>query len=148
MLLFSGATAYPHSAVQSGYLNLDSVFSKKSPNYDVSSVLSSKAWMKIESVTRNQLPTSEIITLRRQATMSCEKQSNSTLNCDDSPCIFNLAEDACEQNNIAPYYPLLRLFMEVVLSYYKAGAYPEDIPILDIAGDPDRFNGTWDIWVT
>ncbi|XP_054267267.1 arylsulfatase B-like [Macrosteles quadrilineatus] len=147
-----GATSYlqynDDAADHSSYLNHDSITSRNIPSYDVTQVTTSKTWVQTKKLRKYRLPSSQVIKLRKKATISCERKDTSPLNCDDTPCIFDLAEDACEQENIFWKYPILGVFMGAVLDNYKLDAIPDDMIFFDLDSDPEKFNGTWDNWVT
>lgn len=84
--------------------------------------------------------------LRDAATVRCNYDNKGTpCNSTLSPCIFNITEDPCEQNNLADQKELLSQ-LEKRLSFYKRGyVSPRNVPI-DRRADPANWNNTWVPW--
>lgn len=117
------------------------------PSYNQEKIVSSKAWIAVQDTTSFPNLKNKISMLRQEATVACEG-SFDPLDCDNNACLFDIIHDPCEQINIASKYPLLTAHFETVLNTYKTGLVPDVSLFLDPAADPDRFNGTWNIWIS
>ena len=73
----------------------------------------------------------------------------SSSNCDvkKAPCVFDIATDPCEYNNLAPSRPdLVKQLLEHVKLYNATAVPPRNKP-MDPAGFPVRHGGLWVPWV-
>lgn len=85
--------------------------------------------------------------LRKQATVTCnEKLEGIKCNPLIAPCLFNLIEDPCEQNNLADSQAIK---MEYLISrlnkHIKETVRPMRV-FSDPNCDPKNFNNTWNWW--
>lgn len=89
-------------------------------------------------------------TLQNSVIINCgKKPMNASTNCDPvkSPCLFNIAKDPCEYNNIADLNQGIVIQMLVRMNEYMyTMVQPENKPV-DPAGDPVYHNETWVPWV-
>ena len=76
------------------------------------------------------------------------KPVNASTNCDPrvSPCLFNIATDPCEYNNIAADNKDLVIKMMMRLMKYHQSMVPPINAPFDPAGNPKYHNGVWDPW--
>lgn len=96
---------------------------------------------------KNRLGIDKILELRREATVKCGCQLKKNA-CDltKAPCLFNINEDPCEQNNLANkehsmLNVMLKKFNEAIDS-----AVPSRRRFADPASDPKYFNFNWQWW--
>ncbi|KAL4228922.1 hypothetical protein ACF0H5_011963 [Mactra antiquata] len=77
------------------------------------------------------------------------KPENASTNCDPriSPCLYNIASDPCEYNNIADSNKDIVIEMMVKLMQYGNTAVPPLNKPMDPAGNPKYHNGAWVPWV-
>lgn len=145
--MISGANRRGSSPALNKFLSTDYIFSPRQPRYNVNTVVLSPAWNTVQKYSR---PGAQyrILGIRREATVFCQHDFDKQLNCSDSPCLFNVIDDPCEQYNVASAYPQLVSYIERVrLNEYRVGAVEITLEE-DQASDPERFNGDWSIWVT
>uniref|UniRef100_A0A8D8LMK3 Arylsulfatase B n=1 Tax=Cacopsylla melanoneura TaxID=428564 RepID=A0A8D8LMK3_9HEMI len=89
----------------------------------------------------------KILQIRESATVHCNYDKrgvhcNSTL----SPCLFNITDDPCEQNNLAETQAELLKQLESKVEIYKATVVaPRNLP-MDKRADPARWNNIWVPW--
>lgn len=88
----------------------------------------------------------KVLELREAAMVRCNYDNKGThCNSTLSPCVFNITDDPCEQNNLADQVDLLRQ-LEDKLSFYKTGYVPaRNVPV-DGRADPAKWNNTWVPW--
>lgn len=133
--------------------------------YDISAVLKSETATTLagmltyqqiaaknnENSTKIQLLATEtILRLRRNAEIHCASPGNltETQKCKplESPCVFNLKDDPCEQINLAQAHPdVLNTLQKLVETYRKTAVKPNNIP-RDPKADPAFYNNTWTNW--
>lgn len=78
----------------------------------------------------------------------CDHNFAQVPNCTvDSPCLFNILDDPCEQDNIVNLYPKFVYFIEKLIESYERTGVPDTPLISDPASNPEFFNNTWSIWV-
>lgn len=118
--------------------------------YNITAVLSSPAAQALRAL--GAMPTDDVIAVRRrQATISCENVSGSVdsalgpRQCDlqKAMCLFDVAVDPCELNNLAEVEPEIVARMFARLEEYRKSAVPPANLPLDPRGDPKYWNGTW-----
>ncbi|KAL4235320.1 hypothetical protein ACF0H5_006955 [Mactra antiquata] len=78
-----------------------------------------------------------------------EKPANASTNCDPRifPCLYNIAKDPCEYNNIAADNKDLVIHMMVKVMQYGNTMVPPLYTPFDPAGDPKYHDGAWVPWV-
>lgn len=134
--------------------------------YDISSILKSETAITLAGLltykqiaektsdnnneTANLLETETILRLRRNAALKCTSTGNVTESqkCKplESPCVFNIKEDPCEQINLAQDRPdILNNLQKLVENYRKTAVKPRNIP-RDPDADPALHNNTWTNW--
>lgn len=90
--------------------------------------------------------------LRDSAEVKCPKVNYEELpeskrcNPMESPCLFNIREDPCEQINLASDRPMIVLNMERALTRFKQTALPIINVPRDPNADPAKWNNTWVNW--
>lgn len=93
----------------------------------------------------------EILQLRAAATVTCTVKVDATP-ChpvkSNKPCLFDLAADPCETNNLASAYPEVLQQMLDLVSKYEVTLVPQLNKPPDVEGsDPRKFNNTWSPWI-
>lgn len=113
------------------------------------SVLSSPASRAILSIqTGNRLGIDKILELRKAATVRCTNGVEKTP-CDpyyDGPCLFNIVDDPCEENNLARSRISLLRSMKMRYDALVKQAVPSSRRPADSDADPIFFNGNWEWW--
>jgi arylsulfatase B len=94
-----------------------------------------------------QLDLETVKNLRNEATVKCSESHNFTA-CDPlkAPCLFNIVEDPCEQNNLADLMPGKMNFMLSRLEIHIQETLPSRRIRADPNCDPINFNRTWNWW--
>ncbi|XP_034105174.1 arylsulfatase B [Drosophila albomicans] len=84
------------------------------------------------------------IRLRRAATLTCQNDNRGAV-CNPliSPCLFHLAKDPCEKNNLAKQYPKVLELLLKELQLANATAVPPSNKPDDPRGNPRLWNYTW-----
>lgn len=104
----------------------------------------------LESDTSKHLPglnSALIQSLRLDATLKCTyNQEISKCNPLKAPCLFNLIEDPCEQNNLAESHKAKLDFLQSRLSFHIKNVLPTRRRFKDAKCDPINFNNTWNWW--
>lgn len=119
------------------------------PDSYAKTVLDSLAGSAIKSFRRNnqQLTVSDVTRLRKSATVKCDYTTPRILcNLKDEPCLFDIINDPCEQNNLADVLPLKMLFMKKRLDKWITKIVPTRRKPADPACNPINFNGNWNWW--
>lgn len=63
-------------------------------------------------------------------------------------CLYDIPSDACEENNLAQYFPSVVRRMKRALVDYRAGLVPQLNQQPDIEkDDPKLFDYTWNPWL-
>jgi arylsulfatase B len=110
-------------------------------------VLNSTVSRAIYSVQKKNLCVDKILELRKVATISC---SNSVTKnpCDlkKGPCLFDIFEDPCEENNLASTRPVIKNLLEKRYNEKKRLIVPTRRRPADPACDPKNFNFNWNWW--
>ncbi|CAO1410934.1 unnamed protein product [Diamesa serratosioi] len=92
--------------------------------------------------------TVKIITnLIKSATVTCGNNKNNH-QCDlkNGPCLFNIIEDPCEQNNLAQTNPSQMTIMLNKFSEWTSKVVPSRRKPSEPASNPTNFNGNWNWW--
>lgn len=81
---------------------------------------------------------------RVEATISCSNIEN-IVACNplESPCLFDVINDECEQNNLAEKYPNILKTMMIRLQDYNSSAVPPANKEIEPRGNPKFFDYTW-----
>jgi hypothetical protein len=122
------------------------------PPYNITAVTHSATAEAIISLIPSAIPDEEeMLLLRAESTVTCALQANPTP-CDPvgsaSPCLFDLAVDPCEKNNLASSHPETLQEMLDLVSKYEATLVPQLNKPADVKGsDPRKHNSTWSPWV-
>lgn len=111
-------------------------------------VLTSRAGKSIfTSQTRNHLSVDKILQLRVKAAIECTNNvEKNPCNLKKGPCLFDIYDDPCEENNIASKRPVLLRMMLTRYMTYKNSVVPTRRKAADPACDPINFNQTWQWW--
>jgi hypothetical protein len=122
------------------------------PPYNITAVTHSVTGEAIASLLPSAIPDEEeILLLRADSTVTCAVQADKAP-CDPAatanPCLFDLAVDPCETNNLAYRHPEVLQEMLDLVSKYEATLVPQLNKPVDVKGsDPRKFNNTWSPWV-
>ena len=112
-------------------------------------VLESAASKSIRSIQKeSQYLTVQVIkNLMESATVTCNNNLNNHP-CDlrDGPCLFNIINDPCEQNNLAQTNPSQMTIMLNKFNEWTSKVVPSREKPSDPASNPTNFNGTWNWW--
>lgn len=112
------------------------------------SVINSMASQAIMSVQKkNSLSADKIFKLRREASVRCTNDVTKTP-CDvtKAPCLFDIFDDPCEENNLAQSKPVLFEALKTRYAIIRTNVVPSRRKPSDPACDPSNFNGTWSWW--
>lgn len=94
-----------------------------------------------------ELSIEKIRKLREEATVKCEKKVNPTpCNPLIAPCLFNIIDDPCEQDNLADVNSAQTEFLILRLDQHLKETLPTRRRLTDISCDPVNFNYTWTWW--
>ncbi|GFG35010.1 hypothetical protein Cfor_01113 [Coptotermes formosanus] len=116
--------------------------------YDMYQVMASLAGRAVARVGTPLTPTI-IQTLRNEAEVICDSLSMyahaERLECKPliAPCLFNIRNDPCEQNNLADMYPETLQLLEVSINEINATAVPPSNLAWDPRADPRFWDHTW-----
>ena len=94
--------------------------------------------------------TETLIATRSKSTIECPNPATDAVPCKmpkDSICLFNIVEDPCELNNVAPKNVEKVALLEQLLHIYQASEVPRLNKPADPRGDPKFFNSTWTNWL-
>lgn len=94
-----------------------------------------------------RMPTVDVMhARRREATLKCDCVKRERTECNlmlGRPCLFDVANDPCELDNLADMRPdVVRRLMERLAEYNATALPPANLP-LDERADPKYWNGTW-----
>lgn len=103
-----------------------------------------------DSLSSNSLPelvNEDVKDLRYDATVKCNPRKFA-ISCDptEKPCLFNIIDDPCEQNNLASSHPIKVEFLLSRLTEHLDELVPTMRREIDPSCDPKRFNNTWTWW--
>ncbi|KAJ9574805.1 hypothetical protein L9F63_008030 [Diploptera punctata] len=121
-----------------------------SPVYNVKGIMESDAGRAINPL--RAMPNEKaLLSVRQQVTIKCPPQNNPTP-CDtftnDRPCIFNIAEDPCERNDLSLQRPDILNRMKELLEEYRESLVPDSYPpYIPAQANPRKFNNTWEPWM-
>lgn len=112
---------------------------------DVLNSVASRAIM--SSQKRNLLSVDKILELRKAATVSCSNGVEKNP-CDlkAGPCLFDIYDDPCEENNLAQTRPAILKGMLTRYNNLKRTAVPSRRRPAEKACDPINFNMNWNWW--
>ncbi|XP_060530121.1 arylsulfatase I-like [Cylas formicarius] len=107
--------------------------------YNVSLVVESQVNKALLSIGRGAT-VDQMNILRGQALVKCNKISQAKCDPLKAPCLFNIVDDPCEDNNVADVYEdILRDLQDTLAGYNKTALPPGNLP-LDPRGDPKNWN--------
>jgi arylsulfatase B len=112
------------------------------------SVLASEASKAIStSEGKSRLTCEKILELRQKATVTCSNNvQRNRCNPLVAPCLFDIIEDPCEENNLANERPALLKSMLKRYLAVKNAVVPSRRRPVDPACDPINFNLNWNWW--
>jgi arylsulfatase B len=88
-----------------------------------------------------------ILRMRIESTVKCSENTKA-LKCDPmkAPCLFNIVDDPCEQNNLADSHQGRVEFLRWRIGIHAATIVPSRRRPTDPNCDPANFNYTWSWW--
>ena len=94
-------------------------------------------------------PEQQYTSVRQYPYIHCGSRNTSLPSCtsEDKYCLFDVADDPCEYNNIASLLPELSELLYERLMRYAAAAQPPRNKPADPKSDPKRHNGHWTDWM-
>jgi arylsulfatase B len=89
-----------------------------------------------------------IMKMKSQSITKCKNPQSAT-KCDPlvKPCLFNVYDDPCEQDNLAEKYPEKVEYLQSRLKYHELHMVPTRRKPVDGNCDPKNFNYTWTWWL-
>lgn len=110
-------------------------------------VLNSTVSRAIFSIQKKNLCVDKILELRKAATISCSNSvTKNTCDLKKGPCLFDIFEDPCEQNNLANTRPVIKASLERRYKEKVNLAIPTRRRKSDPACDPINFDLNWNWW--
>lgn len=115
--------------------------------YDLKSLRSSSTGIALTSLGRNLPSDTKIRSLRSEASVECKKPSHATI-CvaTQQVCLFNIAQDPCELDNLVFKYPDIVRMLESTLRLFNTTAVPPGNKPIDPRADPKFWDYTWTNW--
>lgn len=149
LIIFSGPLRSGAHPIISSFLNLHSIVSSRGPKYNIEEVIKSPTWQALQQYSPDPNLKYKVEKLRQDSKVTCDHNFAQVPYCTaDSPCLFNITDDPCEQNNIANLYPKSIYLIEKLIETYKRTGVPDTPLFNDPASNPEFFNNTWSIWVS
>lgn len=149
LIIFSGPLRSPAPPTFSSFLNFHSIVSSRGPKYNIEELITSPTWQALQQYSPDPNLKYKVRKLRQDSKVMCDHNFAQVPNCTaDSPCLFNILDDPCEQDNIANLYPKFVYFIEKLIESYERTGVPDTPLISDPASNPEFFNNTWSIWVS
>ena len=110
-------------------------------------ILNSTVSRAIFSIQKNNLSVDKILNLRKSAGVKCTNGINKNP-CDlqKGPCLFNIYEDPCEENNLADTMPFVKASMQRRYNERMRSVVPTRRKPSDPACDPINFALNWNWW--
>lgn len=101
----------------------------------------------ISTQKKHRLTVEKILELRQQAKVNCGNGVKKNL-CDltKAPCLFNIKDDPCEENNLATEKRVVYNFMLKRYKEVERSAVPSRRRPSDPASDPKFFDYNWQWW--
>ncbi|XP_001604760.1 arylsulfatase B [Nasonia vitripennis] len=101
-----------------------------------------------EMATSKLLTVDELLKLRSSASLRCTVPESERVACHplQSPCLFNIKEDPCEQRNLAASRAMILATLEEALLKYRVTALPPSNVPNDPKANPAFWNHTWVNW--
>lgn len=119
--------------------------------YTTDLLYASEAWQVLSKYGKRKLKKRDILRLRDQATMVClkEQQNNTVIDCDPLavPCLFNIAADPCERNNLAEQLPNVVQMVEQSLAKARLKVVDPLNKPYDPRADPGLNGFQWTYWL-
>jgi arylsulfatase B len=117
------------------------------PTRYAQNVISSPAAQAISSIQKKKLDVNTILRLRKAATVTCSNSvSKNPCNLAKGPCLFDIYEDPCEENNLTDNWKYTKALMELRYKAKVREAVPSRRRKPDEACDPINFNLNWNWW--
>jgi hypothetical protein len=113
-------------------------------DYNATLVIDSVTGQALKSINISLTP-EMIEVLRNFSKINCSNSNIRDVTCKplEASCLFNIAEDPCEMNNLADEYPeILKSLEETLIKFNNTAVLPGNLP-LDPRGDPKYWNYTW-----
>lgn len=144
------ALMYQGWKLVNGTENIDNANWFGSSGADSNTTFDSYARTVLESEASRSLPeinSATMKTIRDEATVKCNLNRNG-IKCDPRkvPCLFNIIEDPCEQNNLIDVNTDELEILLSKLSHHVDNMVPIRRRPSDPKCDPINFNGTWTWW--
>ncbi|XP_033211508.1 arylsulfatase B [Belonocnema kinseyi] len=114
-------------------------------NYNEEDIIRGATGNAVKKIGMN-LTVEVIKNLRNEATLlKCPDRNHTVPECWSlkRPCLVNIAEDYCEQNDLSDLYPEIVKKLKEELEKYRATALPPGNLPLDKRADPNLWNHTW-----
>ena len=94
-------------------------------------------------------PEQQYIPTNQNPYINCGERDSSLPTCTsaDKYCLFHIASDPCEYNNIASLMPDLSLRLYIQLLEYAANAHPPLNKPVDPKANPKYYNKHWTDWM-
>lgn len=94
-------------------------------------------------------PEQKYLPTNQRPYIACGERNSSLPGCtkEDKYCLFDLASDPCEYNNIASLRPEMARLMYVRLVGFARGAQPPRNRKSDFTSFPKYHNGHWTDWL-
>ncbi|KAE9524382.1 hypothetical protein AGLY_015219 [Aphis glycines] len=93
----------------------------------------------------------DLLAMRYESTIRCNPSAEGPRARSPCPsgeaCLFDLASDPCETNNVAKKYVTVSGQLYEALKYYRRLLVPQTNRPFDPAANPARFNNTWSSWM-
>ncbi|XP_032663859.1 arylsulfatase B isoform X1 [Odontomachus brunneus] len=112
--------------------------------YDVGGVINSEAGRAIASIGLG-ITAEKVRTLRENAMIKCPPRNDSLPICKplQEPCLFNVYQDPCEDNNLVKQFPtIMRKLQDELKRFNSTAIYPGNLP-WDNKADPSLWDHTW-----
>lgn len=114
-------------------------------SYNINDLLTCSTAVALENL--NLMPSVEtILKLRRAATVECTNIEVEKCKPLEKPCLFNISNDPCEENNLAEKYPNIMNTLISRLNEFNASSIPPSNLPIDQRGNPKYHNYVWTNW--
>ncbi|KAG5676135.1 hypothetical protein PVAND_005986 [Polypedilum vanderplanki] len=114
-------------------------------SYSINDLLNSSTAKALEKL--NMLPDVDtILRSRRAATVACTNIEIDKCKPLEKPCLFDILNDPCEENNLADKYPNIMKTLMSRLNEFNASSIPASNLPIDQRGNPKYHNYVWTNW--
>lgn len=155
VLGYGAYISHPYKIVNGSSSNgsFDGWLSSKNNNEDkdpvsyATKVLNSLTSRAIQAIQHHNLSIDKILELRQDATVNCCNEVTKTP-CDllKAPCLFNIEDDPCEENNLAEEQSEVLSLMLDKYSEIQKSFVPSRRQPADLESDPKYFDYNWQWW--